>query len=92
MKDDLDSFASPDKAPSLSQELVKMLRFGGFKLTNVISNMPNLAQTVEPSTEISPAVKEIMLNTSVGTHFLGFKWDHVADTLNVSRVDQLNEN
>ena len=42
MDDYLDSFACPDK----SQELVKMLKLGGFKLTKFISNVPNLAQTV----------------------------------------------
>ena len=54
--------------------------------------MPNLAQTVEPFTHISPAVKEIVSNTSVASHVLGLKWDHVADTLNVSRGTQLKEN
>ena len=66
-----------------------MLKLGGFKLTKFISNVPNLAQTVDPSTDISPAVKEIVSNTSVASHVLGLKWDHVADTLNVSRGTQL---
>ena len=57
MDDYLDSFACPDKALSASQELVEMLKLGGFKLTKFISNVPNLAQTVDPSTDISPAVK-----------------------------------
>ena len=92
MDDYLDSFACPDKALSASQELVEMLKLGGFKLTKFISNVPNLAQTVDPSTDISPAVKEIVSNTSVASHVLGLKWDHVADTLNVSRGTQLKEN
>ena len=80
MDDYLDSFARPDKALSASQELVEMLKLGGFKLTKFISNVPNLAQTVDPSTDISPAVKEIVSNTSAASHVLGLKWDHVADT------------
>ena len=92
MDDYVDSFASPDKALSARQELVKMLKLGDFKLTKFISNVPNLAQTVDPSTDISPAVKEIKSNTSVASHVLGLKWDHVADTLNVGRVTQLKKN
>ena len=71
MDDYLNSFACPDKALSASQELVEMLKLGVLKLTKYISNVPNIAQTVDPFTDISPAVKEIVSNTSVASHVLG---------------------
>ena len=48
MDDYLDSIECPDKALDLCKELVTMLKLGGFKLTKFVSNVPGLAETLEP--------------------------------------------
>ena len=84
MDDYLDSIDCPERALQLSKDLIEMLKLGGFKLTKFISNVPNLAETLETSVTV-PQVKEIAQHTAVASHVLGLKWDHIADTLNVSR-------
>ena len=91
MDDYLDSVDCPEKALLLSKDLVKMLKLGGFKLTKFVSNVPGLAETLEPSLD-TPAVKDIATHSPVASHVLGLKWDHGKDTLNVSRGTVNKEN
>ena len=83
MDDYLDSVECPETALKLSQELIEMLKLGVFKLTKFISNVNDLSETVEPSVPV-PQVKEIVQHPTITSHVLGLKWDHKADTLNVS--------
>ena len=84
MDDYLDSIDCPDKALELCKELVKMLKLGGFKLTKFVSNVPGLAKALD-SSEATSQIKEIAQSSPVASHVLGLRWDHIADTLNVSR-------
>ena len=85
MDDYLDSVECPETALKLSQELIEMLKLGGFKLTEFISNVNDLSETLEPSVPV-PQVEERIQHPTITSHVLGLKWDHNADTLKVSRV------
>ena len=77
--------ADSNKALNLSKELVSLLSLGGFKLPKfVISNVPDLAENLNPENSKIDSVKEINLNDTA-THVLGLKWDIENDTLNVNR-------
>ena len=91
MDDYLDSVECPETALKLSQELIEMLKLGDFKLTKFISNVNDLSETLEPSVPV-PQVKEIVQHPTITSHVLGLRWDHKADTLNVSRGVKLKEN
>ena len=91
MDDYLDSVECPETALKLSQELIEMLKLGDFKLTKFISNVNDLSETLEPSVPV-PQVKEIVQHPTISSHVLGLKWDHKADTMNVSRGVKLEEN
>ena len=84
MDDCLDSVESPEWALKRSKELVHLLQLGGFKLTMFVSNLPNLADRIDGSTQsIEPNV--IASSKEDFSHVLGLKWDHNNDTLVVSR-------
>ena len=85
MDDYLDSVQSPEKAINRSKKLVHLLHLGGFKLTKLVSNVPNLADRTDGSPQ-STAPKVIVSCQEVSSHVLGLKWDHTNDTLVVSRV------
>ena len=91
MDDYLDSVECPETVLKLSQELIEMLKLGGFKLTKFISNVNDLSETLEPSVPV-PHVKEIVQHPTIMSLVLGLKWDHKADTLTVSRGVKLKEN
>ena len=91
MDDYLDSVECPETVLKLSQELIEMLKLGGFKLTKFISNVNDLSETLEPSVPV-PHVKEIVQHPTITSLVLGLKWDHKADTLTVSRGVKLKEN
>ena len=83
--DYLDSVESPERALKRSKELVHLLNLGGFKLTKFVSNVPNLADRIDGSTQ-STETKLIASPKEDSSHVLGLKWDHNNDTLVVSRV------
>ena len=61
---------------------------GGFNLTKFISNVPNLSSKLNPPKTSANNNKEIFtdaINPETASHVLGLKWDHVTDTLVVSR-------
>ena len=51
MDDYLDSVESPEKAINRSKVLVHLLHLGGFKLTKFVSNVPNLADQIDGSSQ-----------------------------------------
>ena len=84
MDDYLDSVESPERALKRSKELVQLLHLGGFKLTKFVSNVPNLADRIDGSSQ-STEPKVIASSKEESSHVLGLKWDHNNDTLVVSR-------
>ena len=84
MDDFLGSIADSNEELNLSKELVSLLSLGGFKLTKFFSNVPGLAEKLNPENNKIDFVKEINLNDTA-THVLGLKWDNKTDTLNFSR-------
>ena len=68
-----------------------MLKLRGFKLTKFISNVNDLSETLEPSVPV-PHNKKIIQHPTITSHVLGLRWDHKADTLNVSRGVELKAN
>ena len=85
MDDYLDSMESPIIVQKISCDLIELLNRGGFKLTNLISNVPGLLEELEEkSVEHFPREIGASMEES-SSHVLGLKWDHVNDTLVVSR-------
>ena len=84
MNDFLGSIAVPNEALNLSEELISLLSLRGFMLTKFASNVPDLAEKLNPEDSKVDNIKETNLNDNA-THVLGLKWDKKTDTLNVSR-------
>ena len=72
MDDYLDSVESPERALKRSKELVHLLHLGGFKLTKFVSNVPNLADRIDGSTQ-STEPKVIASSKEDSSHVLGLK-------------------
>ena len=86
MDDYLDSFENTADALNLSKDLVAMLKLGGFNLTKFVSNVPEVTTALNPDNrESNPSVKDICKSPDQSSHVLGHRWDHVKDTLVVSR-------
>ena len=88
MDDYLGSVKNPETASMLSRSLVELLKLGGFNLKKKISNVPNLSSKLNPPKTSANNSKEIItaaINPETASHVLGLKWDHVTDTLVVSR-------
>ena len=84
MDDYLDSVESPERALNRSKELVQLLLLGGFKFSKFVRNVPNLADQTDESPR-STEPKVIASSKEEYSHVLGLKWDHIKDTLVVSR-------
>ena len=84
MDDYSDSVESPEKALKILKDLVHLLHLGGFNLTKFVSNVPNLADRIDGSTQ-STEPKGIASSKEDSSHVLVLKWDHKNDTLVVSR-------
>ena len=88
MDDYLGSVKNPETALILSRSLVELLKLGGFNLTKLISIVPNLSSKLNSPKTSANNFKEIItaaINPETASHVLGLKWDHVNDTLVVSR-------
>ena len=85
MDDYLDLFPEPEQALKLCNDLVELLKLGGFKLTKFVSNVKEIQKKLCTSSDNLSQVKEILSSEGQESHVLGLKWDHVLDTLVVSR-------
>ena len=86
MDDYLDSFQNRDDALKLGKDLVSLLKLGGFYLKKFVRNVPDVTTTLDPENpESNSSVKDICASPDQSSHVLGLKWDHVKDTLVVSR-------
>ena len=85
MDDYLDSFQNRDDALKLGRDLVSLLKLGGFHLTKFVSNVPEVTTALDLDNRESNSVKDICTSPDQSSHVLGLKWDHVKDTLVVSR-------
>ena len=89
MDDYLGSVKMSETALMLSRILFELLKLGGFNtFTKIISNVPNLSSKLNPPKTSANNSKEIItaaINPETTLHVLGLKWDHVTDTLVVSR-------
>ena len=81
MDDYLDSFSTAEEAIEVSQELVKLLQKGGFKLTKFGSNNKIVLEAISRDSEVDEGTE---------TYILGLKWSRADDILTVSRF--LNPN
>ena len=88
----MDSFENVTNAIKISRNLVSLLKLGGFNLIKFVSNADEITSAMNPEdceTSSSP-IKEICNCAEQSSHVLGLKWDHVKNTLVVSRgVDRL---
>ena len=85
--DYLDSFENVTHTIKISRNLVSLLKLGEFNLTKFVSNADEITSTMNPEdceTSSSP-IKEICNGAEQSSHVLGLTWDHVKDTLVVSR-------
>ena len=84
--DYLDSFQNRDDALKLGRDLFSTLKLGGLCLTKFVSNVPDVTTALDPDNrESNSSVKDICASPDQSSHVLGLKWDHVKDTLVVSR-------
>ena len=86
MGDYLDSFEDPDVAFKMSQELITLLALAGFKLNKFISNVTKINKELSPPQ--SAPQQETKNIVTCGDNFslvLGLTWDHIDNTLVVSR-------
>ena len=82
----LDSFQNRDDALKLGRHLISLLKLGGFRLTKFVSNVPDVKTALDPDNrESSSSVKDNCASSDQSSHVVGLKWDHVKDTLVVSR-------
>ena len=87
MDDYLDSFGNVTQAIKNSRDLASLLKLGGFNLTKFVSNADEITSAMNPeeSETSSSPIKKICNGAELSSHVLGLKWDHVKDTLVVSR-------
>ena len=67
--------------------IFSLLKLGGFNLTEFVSKADEITSAMNPEDcEISSSpIKEICNGAEQSSHVIGLKWDHVKDTLIVSR-------
>ena len=87
MNDYSDSFENFTHAIKISRDLVCLLKLGGFNLTKLVSNADEITSAMNPeeSETSSSPIKEICKGAEQSSHVFGLNWDHVKDTLIVSR-------
>ena len=61
MNDFLGSIADPNEALNLSEELISLLSLRGFRLTKFASNVPDLAEKLNPEDSKVDNIKETNL-------------------------------
>ena len=85
--DYLDSFENVTHAFKISRDLVSLLKLGGFNLTKCVSNADEITSAMNPQEckTSSSLIKEVCNGAEQPPHILDLMWDHVKDTLVVSR-------
>ena len=78
----------------LGRGLVSLLKLGWFHLTKFVSNVPDVTIALDrDNRESNSNVKNICRSPDQSSLVLGLKWDHVKDTLVVSKgVDRPQSN
>ena len=81
------SFEKVTHAIKINRNLVSLLKLGGFILTKFVSNADETTSAMNPEDceTSSSTIKEICNGAKQSSQVLGLKWDHVKDTLVVSR-------
>ena len=87
MDDYLDSFENVTHAIKISRKLVSFLKMEGLNLTKFVSNADEItsAMNSEGCETSSSPIKVICNGAEQSSDVLGVKWNHVKDTLVVSR-------
>ena len=83
----LDSIENVTHAIENNREFLSLLRLGGFNLTKFVRNADEFTLTMNPEdckTSSSP-IKKFYNGSEQPLHDLGLKWEHVKNTLVVSR-------
>ena len=60
-------------------------------MTKLISNVPEISRKLSLTSKEIEKVKEILVSSDSSSHALGLKWDHIKDTLVVSRDKSLDK-
>ena len=82
----LDSFQNRDDALKLGRDLISLLKQGGFRLKKFVSNALDVTTALDPDNrESNSSVKDICASPDQSSHVLSLKWDHLKETLVVSR-------
>ena len=83
----LDSFENVTHAIKISRALVSLLKLRGFNLIKCVSKADDITSAMNPEDckILSSPIKELYNGAEESSHVLGLKWDHVKETLVVSR-------
>ena len=87
VEDYLDSFEKVTHAIKVIRNLVSLLKLGAFNLTKFVSDADEITSAMNPEDceTSSSSIKENANAAEQSSHVLGLNWDHVKDTLKVSR-------
>ena len=85
MDDYLESSSTIGEAAKKAKALVKLLERGRSRLTKFVSNVPEIPNDLEPTCTPSSTAVKIIPKTGDSSHVLGMKWNHLSDSLVVSR-------
>ena len=85
MDDYLESSSTIGEAAKKAKALVKLLERGRSRLTKFVSNVPEIPNDLEPTCKPSSTAVKIIPKTGDSSHVLGMKWNHLSDSLVVSR-------
>ncbi len=90
MDDHLDSRPNAQEIISMCKGLMQLLQRGGFNLTKFVSNDPKVVEIVQTCSsyledEEIVVGQKITKGSTDSSHVLGLQWDHLRDTLVVSR-------
>ncbi len=90
MDDYLDSRPTAQEIISICKGLMQLLQRGGLNFTKIVSNDPKVLEIVQTRSSVLEGEEmvvgqNITKGSTESSHVLGLKWDHLKDTLVVSR-------
>ena len=85
LDDNLESSPTSNEASNKAKDLVITFALNGFILTKFVSNVPIIANEVEPNSDNKTTEAKEMPTAEKFSHALGLNWNHSTDTLVVSR-------